>query len=171
MPTFQEFMDTVRDGVEQVGGQLGPEDDWLPMAFLEREDPESTDGVAELTMVGIDPEYMDEEERKEFLGSVVLPSIVEKMKARKYAFLSTAWMAKVGREEDGSVDTSIPPSEHPDRMEVVIITACDREIAEFCYAEIIRTPDHPPMLTPWETMARGIEVEGRFIDSVREVMR
>lgn len=160
--TFKEFVDVVRESINDMGPNLDPEDDWLPMAFLEDEDDA-------LVMVCVDPQFMNEEDGKEILGTVVLPGIVEKVKARKYAFLSTAWMAKIERDSDGEFDESIRLSEHPDRMEVVIIACCDREISQFHFAEIIRTPDHSPMLGPWE--ASSEQFESRFIDNVKEVMR
>lgn len=67
----------------------------------------------------------------------------------------------------------VPPSEHPDRQEMLSTMVLDREIVKVWHARISRGGKKAPRLGPWEDMdATGWEMpSGLMIDPIREAMR
>jgi hypothetical protein len=66
-----------------------------------------------------------------------------------------------------------PPSEAPNREEMISAMVLDREIVKVWHGRIIRSRKKPPRLGPWEDMdATGWNMPvGLMIDPIREAMR
>jgi hypothetical protein len=74
---------------------------------------------------------------------------------KRFAFIVEAWTVTMQTEEDvnGVKDGSLRPSEHPDRREVLIIHAEDRDGESIIGQYYILRPEHgPPKLSPLEVM-------------------
>jgi hypothetical protein len=63
----------------------------------------------------------------------------------------------------------LPPSAHPKRREVVLVTVVGREGTEMWRAPIVRDGRQPPRLGEWEK-GEG-PVSGEFIDPIRDVLQ
>lgn len=74
-------------------------------------------------------------------------------------FVTEAWISQAKSREDAI--SGPPPSQRPDRIEVVMVTAYEGVNIAIAYAPINRPEGKPPFLSPWEVMADG-SLEGRL---------
>jgi hypothetical protein len=95
--------------------------------------------------------------------------------ATEAVFVSTSWMVKSDRPPDmtaGKTDADsllggLMPSEHPDRVEVIVaIYQGKGDRSYFASAEVIRYPDKPPDLREWDTKMSDAKVGGRFAEAI-----
>jgi hypothetical protein len=90
----------------------------------------------------------------------MLRSVFRQKHVKRFAFIVEAWTAKVTpperitTAEQGYLEYDGPrPSEHPDRREVLMITAEDRSGESIMGMYYILRPEHgPPTLSPLEVM-------------------
>lgn len=87
-------------------------------------------------------------------------------KPTKVAIIASAW-AVIG--EPGQPPPATPPSQHPDRREIVVVVVADAERSEAWTAEIKRTRLRPPTLSSFEAGDPG--VSGPLIDPLIEALR
>ena len=87
---------------------------------------------------------------------------------KRYAFIVEAWIAQVGPSDlDEGVTRGEykgpPPSQHPDRREVLMITAEDRDGSQIIGQYFILRPEHgPPKLSPLEVQPYD-QTTGRMV--------
>jgi hypothetical protein len=164
-----QAVELAKGGVESNRELLGPEDDWQPVLIGLTE--------TEATVVGfpIMPNLKD-------TLVEVLATIAKQFGFKAMAVVTTVWYVKVAVDASSLTDEerealerehmNTPPSEHPNRVEAVLIQALDAEVMRFRVAEIERHPDAPPTLGEWKPLGEdNDEYGGRFPDALRDVLR
>lgn len=149
---FNEFL---RGAAETIGTQLGPEEDWAPMAFIIT--PES-----ELAVIGTEGWKNDDE-----LVAYVyrLAELIVEKKAQSFGMVATIWTLEV------PADAPVPirPRDHPDRVETLSIATYTADKTLTAHAVIGRHPDHAPTLQEWEVM--DAPVEGGMATPIQAALR
>jgi hypothetical protein len=160
-----EAVELAKAGVEGLAPDLDPDEDWEPV------------------MVGIT------EEKADVMGFPLLPGLKDVLvdvlakiaKVQHYkamAIVTTAWMidtASLDPDEAAALREAheagehVSASEHPKRVEIVMIQAIDPEVMRFESARVYRHEDAPPTLGPWQPFG-GDEIAGRFA-ALRTVLR
>lgn len=162
--SFADFAKMVKDGVEAVGKSFEqPDDDWMPVLFL-------LDADNQGTWVGIDGRFMASPESKNRLMRDVIKPMIAASGAKKMATVFSAWGVQLDKDEvEERGAPSVPPSKHPDRMEMVMVTCFDSEKVVSYQANIQRDDENPPTLAAWEELPEGMT--GRFVDGVQDTLR
>ena len=80
---------------------------------------------------------------------------------KRFVFIVEAWLAQVKTRRE--VEEGPPPSQHPDRREVLMITAEDRDGSQIMGVYYILRPEHgPPKLSPLEVQPYD-QTTGRMV--------
>ena len=155
--------------ISQIGQTLDPDDDWTPVLLLESRHEERF--VVPLGSLF----HADVASFGKDLAAAAMPELVARADAWLAGFVSTAWMVVGPREPveiaaDGStLLQGTPPSESPDRIEVVSLFVASADTEQHHSAQIVRRRGRPPALRPWIVVAGGGEVTlgGRFGNALR----
>jgi hypothetical protein len=91
----------------------------------------------------------------------ILRSLLKDMEADAYVFINEAWCVEV-REIP-----KIPPSEHPDRKEVVVISAENANRQLIGRRAILRPAGDKPSLAPLELNTKWTPVDGDMVGLMR----
>lgn len=157
--TYREFADWAKDSVRKISASFDkPDDDWDPVALVE-----GGDGQAIIVALVMD--------KRDYPAAVSV--IVEKTKARKVALVTSAWGLEFANREEGEAwnadPEALPPSQHPDGFEQVVVSVFDAERVEAWSAKILRDGEQPPGLAEWDW--GGAEVDGPMVGPIREALR
>lgn len=152
------FITAVREIVAARRRTLrGPDSDWLPMFAFS--------GPSGLTAVIIDPRLAADPDARDVLG-VEMAALAGLNAATMCGYALTSWMLVGVTAKSGLL-----PSQHPDRMEAVSLTAGaaradggDPEI-RLSYAQIARHAGRLPDLRPWVDLPKGAG-QGRIYESI-----
>ena len=80
---------------------------------------------------------------------------------KRFAFIVEAWLATLKTKRE--VDEGPRPSEHPDRREVLMVTAEDRDGSQIMGVYYILRPEHgPPKLSPLDVQTYD-KTAGRMV--------
>ena len=122
--TLDELIADAKGFIEDVTPKLEPEEDLVPAMVTDRA----------ISALVLPSPHLDKEMQK--IAS----------KSARWVFWATAWQA------EGVTDQSVRASDHPDRFEVVLIDAADREAdrREMWRAKLTRIPGKAPLLGDWE---------------------
>jgi len=83
---------------------------------------------------------------------------------KRLAFISEAWVATIHEPTAGALANSPRPSEHPDRREVLMVRAEDRDGTAMSGFYFILRPEHgKPTLSPLKIEDYGTHTAGRMI--------
>jgi hypothetical protein len=172
--TWSPRLLAIRETVEHIGKSLPPDDDWMPVVFVEGTFPADMPDV--------------------FLAGI-MRGLAIKMKARGMTFLSTVWMSHVkdpayfkpGPENESEEDMKRraldeaeawrkkhgPPSKDPNRIERIMLFSVYYggidDGTKMAYADIKRSPGKHPVLQDWHLHdAAEMGFTGRFYDAVYE---
>ena len=155
---MDEILQTIRQSATDIADQFtDPDDDWMPVAFFEMGDG---------TVVPMGGDLM---RNKELFVSVIMPMTIQKLHAQSVALIVSAWVIT-----SDTPDPDVPPSQHPDRIEVVLLTHVTADETEAWRAYIDRDPLglRPPRLGEWDHWEdEGGVIGGRFVDSIQEALR
>jgi hypothetical protein len=152
----QDLVGMLEGSARLVGhGFTDPEDDWPQLAVF--------DAPQGVSMMPIDELMSD----KDMLDRAILPKIVRELGATRVVLVLNTWHVKA--DEDGTVD--IPPSEHPDRRECLMLFEMTASgITQAHRAEIQRDDEGHRTLGAWENLdAPG--TSGRFIEHTVEALQ
>lgn len=127
-----------------------PDEDILPVLL--------TRGKRGLGITGL---VMPDDEAKENVAQLMIASLAF-AEATECVFICTAWMGPPNVED-------IPPSQHPERMERVILVHQTADNCDLYAAPVIRHDNRPPDLGQWEEM--GGAMGGRFGDAIEYGMK
>lgn len=147
MHTLQEVV----DGLSQLAEKVFNEDGAVHMIWILETEPH---------MLGIAGPYP--EDKNELVEG--LKYAIEQTNAQAIFMMCEAWTVQVGQHE---LDLpGPPPSERPDRIEVVVIQGENAEGTIMARRPIIRPKDGKPSLGPVEILKTaqdiGITAQGRF---------
>ena len=93
--------------------------------------------------------WTSDEEKRDII--VKLRELFRLRKVKRLVFMVEAWIAAVRADSEGETPR---PSEHPDRREVIIINAEDRDGSNLYGMYYILRPEHgPPTLSPLKLQA------------------
>jgi hypothetical protein len=187
--SFEEFV----EAVQQINREFGetylnvPGGDWNPSIWMN----EPGKGVIALVLP---PPFIDGDIPKEALAAA-MEQLVTKVGCNMAAFSSSSWMVKLEKHEAdrakaaredlkrqgrqaatyGDLD-SVPPSQHPNRVEAVVIYCADEDgRGALSMADITRDEEDRPTLGEWETKYTGpgdddFQAEGRFVEPLKRAM-
>ena len=178
-----ELVDALKLATHEIGKHLEPDGDWQPVAFCVSRS---------LGLVPVMPEQLSDERDKElFCAAVataiaisrahacvlVLPAYVVVPGDAAGRAIGDQWKAfeaEHGREPD-ITELGIPrPTDHPDRVEALVLNVYERERGRMEYAEVIRGGPFP-VLGEWQGLAHDDEGEetlgGRFSDAVQGALK
>jgi hypothetical protein len=93
--------------------------------------------------------WQDDTEKQ--IAVEMLRDLFREKQVKRFVFIVEAWIARVKSMRE--VEEGPPPSKHPDRREVLMITAEDRSGETIFGQYYILRPEHgPPKLSPLEVM-------------------
>lgn len=157
-----QAMDYVQMTVEEIkDGHQNPDDDWGSIAIAHSDE--------ENIVLGFDPQLFATPESKDRLKDI-LSQLIREKNIHTFVLVLSAWsvvhkhVPGTNPEEPGH----LPPSEDPNRQEVLIITGLDAEGVSSRSAEIERFEDKPPSLGEWKDAS---DVSGRFVESFLDALK
>lgn len=136
MGTFEEFRDETLATTRSVGEKFDePDDDWEPVAILQGDK-----NIIALLKV----------DKSQY--APLLKDMVRKFGGRYLAIVLSSWMVsyKGLSAAQRAIVSQIPPSQHPDRTEVLIVEIASPVDHEVWEAEITRRDGLPPLLGEWK---------------------
>jgi hypothetical protein len=158
--TESKLLDTAKAHVVDALADLeGPDDDIMPH-FL---------WLGPYGM-GLMPLYMmTDDDSKDQIASAMTASLVVG-RATEAVFVSTSWAVVVDRDSIDDLElqrlkhgeVKQRPSEHPDRVEIVMLMHSTGEGTAMIHANVTRYPDKPPTLGDWEGGELAERASGRF---------
>jgi hypothetical protein len=141
-----------------------PDDDWVPIAFLEGPEGQATFPLAD---------FMENDRAKDLLTEYILPQAITKFRAHTVVIVLSAWQGRT--LEPGTDWQDRPrPSEDPERKEILMLIEYTRDgIQRNTVAEIIRYEDSPPTLGEWESWGDDTTLgsDGRFVGPIVAAMK
>jgi hypothetical protein len=158
---LQQLITVAQTGARDIGEHMSaPDEDWRAMAFLDHGDETRFYECAE-AMVSVGA--------KNTLAQFLRREVAENH-STAFVMLNSVWMVKPPQGMPLEEATAGPrPSEHPDRIEALIVVGYTREEVYAYEALITRHEDEPPTLGPW-TEWKDADVAGRFVDDIREAL-
>jgi|SRR5580692_4581606 hypothetical protein len=112
-----------------------------------------------------------ESERDKEITVFALRAIMRKQKVKRYSFLSEAWMAtaKPGQEKLDRLPDGEQPSQRPDRVEVVVISASnDQGVVKSVMLRMVRG-EAGTVIRLDRDRAEAKTIRGRFADLLKPV--
>ena len=166
--SIEGTVEGIRRSIAQIGRSLGPEDDWEHVLVLEsRQEARVVCPLGVLFREQFAPVGKD-------VAAAVMPRLVEAADAWLAAFVTTAWMVEQPEEVEIGPDgytlrRGLMPSEDPRRVEIVGLFVVTEDTEQYHHAVIVRRPDRPPALRPWEMHSEreGAAIGGRFGNALR----
>lgn len=152
--------DFLMEAASGIGPTLGPEEDWMPTAFL----------VAQDGSMVISPliEWGDDDERADTIAALAL--VIEQREIVTVGMVHTIWMLMLfGGTTEEALNTSPRPRDHPQRSEAVMVMALTAEEVAMASAAIERHKDSPPTIREW--IDEPGEVEGALSTPILEALR
>ncbi len=160
-----------QERIERVGTNLDPDEDWMPVLFLEKDN--------DMAMVGL---LMMEDEQQKDMCAFVMEQLVRTTNPDSACFLSTAWMSRMREDNTYKNDEEIkeayrtgeilPPSKDPNRKEIVIAVCIgvkgENDGEAMMMGEIERSPDGPPRIKEWTIHDDEWGMSGRFADAIKK---
>lgn len=167
---MSKALEAALSGIAAITAEFDdPEDDYAAMAFFEHDD-----------QVTIIPSYqfMENDTTKDLLANFVLPRAAVKLGAETVVLVFSAFGVKIEKPTDEEWEEMPRPGEHPDRVEMLIVTEMNADgVQRSLVAYIDRDPfmKRPPTLTEFEENfgpgTEGAHWEGRFIDPLLAALK
>lgn len=160
-----------KEGVEYIRREMDLDEDWGGVLFMANEEEEKV----KLMPIGM---FFENTLTKDLVGQLVIPYALHKFKAKAFGMLVTAWTVHTdaGNVNDGDeiIDMLVPPSQHPQRTESLILFLADKTSQRFSSAEIKRPEgaDHPE-LSEWNErdLDEQHQLGGRLWDGPIKALR
>jgi hypothetical protein len=109
--------------IESLVAELEDDDDFMPFLICRRGDEEAYIGLAAMA-----------QETKDDIGDVMFAAVAV-TRAEEAVFAAISWTVHQGKDEE---PTDIPPSQHPQRQEAVVITHVTRDGDTMWIADLMR---------------------------------
>jgi hypothetical protein len=154
--TLSEWADSLQADVERVGHThvTKPDDDWLPMCWLESY-------TGEGIVLGLSWEMFASEESKDRLDEMLYKAAISASAVRA-AVLVNAWAIESTDDVEG-----VQPRDNPKRIELLMLNVLDLDETISRSATIHRHEGSRPTLSEWE---EADFVEGRQLNPLRLAM-
>lgn len=165
-------LETLKQSIEDIGRGLPPQDDWLPVLFLEKDKEAAIIGLA----------LMENDMTKDFCA-FVMETLIRVTNPDVAAFISCAWKGTPRSADQFSTAEEfeeayrkgyIPrPRDDPSREEIVIAVVIgvrgENDGQCILSGEVERHEDKGPTIRSWEEWDNeGTEVKGRFAEAIRK---
>lgn len=158
---------TMKEGVLAIGEELEADEAWEPALFMASEEEDV------VSIMPLAPLFVNAAS-KEIAGEIVIPMAIKKYKAKAFGLVLTSWIVEIDAKgvEEGElpIDAMVPPSQHPQRQEVLVLALADQTTSTFLRAEITRDGDHPS-LSEWERMDEANNFGGTLWDAPIKALR
>jgi len=162
-----------QEQIEHIGTGLAPDDDWLPVLFLEKDD--------ETAVIGL---LLMENDTMKDICAKVMEMLVRVTNPDSACFVSTAWLSSMPEDKRGKYQSEeeireafdsgeLPrPSEDPNRKEIVVAVCIgvkgENDGEAMMMGEIERSPDKPPRIKEWNIHDDDMGMSGRFAGAIKE---
>jgi len=164
--TFNQFAEHAKRIAVMQGRQFThPDDDWTITVLVEHP------GDQRPFVIHVPGWVSNDGDAKEVLGWA-LGQAARATKPTKVALIQSAWVVDrelTGRPYDPEHEPM--PRDHPDRIERLVLTVFDPEIAVMHWADIHRRRRRPPVLGPWAAAPRDGFVSGRMATPLIDALR
>lgn len=158
-PSIEQVVQYIKDTTAKIAADFtDPDDDWQGVMFFIGGDNDA-----------MLPLMFENEREKDFVSTVAIPELIREHKPWIVAQLQSAWTLSLPREQAGRDDIPLP-SQHPDRVEALIMIVCTVEQVQMWTAKINRYETRPPTLAAWE-LFQATGSEGRFITPIVETLK
>lgn len=154
----------MRQSVERVGRGLGPDDDWMPIAFMVNADQE--------VAVVATPGWSNDDEKYQFTAALALQAIAHH--AVCMGIVATTWMLTFTPDDPEYAQAGqgiyVRPSQSPERKEAVVVMTTTRDVSTMSIAMIKRRQRRHPQLSEWDITddrKEGARLEGDMLDPLR----
>lgn len=139
-----------------------PDDDWVPILFLE-------DAEGQRATVPIE-HFMVNDQSKDLLAEYIIPQVIEKFEAKIAVMVLSVWRCSpIPKGVDP--DDRPRPSEDVNRTEAVMLIEYTSEgVTRSAMAPIVRHEDAPPTLEDWISDF-GQSEDGRFVTPIVKAMK
>jgi hypothetical protein len=199
--TWSPRLMSLRETIEDIGKDLPPEDDWMPVVMVEGIFPADMPGVKPeqigqpgIIVLGMAGNLMNHDAGKDFVA-IMMEGMAEKFRATAMTFISTAWAStpparKMSKAEEEYYKNESEeetrkrmyaeakafgrPSEDPNRKEIVIVLSVaygGEDDGTKIATADIVRSKGPPQLTNWKIIAPGVGFTGRFPDAIYQGLK
>lgn len=158
----------MRLGVEDSRKLMDIEGDWDAILFVVG--PEKKVAMVPLQHL------LTDDRAKDFVGEELIPKVIREVQGEAIGMIMSAWMVSVDAPTEDVkkgevIDMLVPPSQHPNRQEILMIMLADQEKQRCVSAEIKRPEgaEHPE-LSEWK-VSEADEFGGRFWDEPIKALR
>ena len=148
-----ELLGIIEEAVVAIGKSIDPDDDWHPILWTVNRQ----DHVVINSLVGMSTEQQ----------ARAIPLIEKMQGARLAGFVVTAWFVA----QDADKPCLLPPSQDPDRQEIVCISVAGPDGVITSQAHIRRSLTEAPHLKPWKRFTQPGTNRGRFPDALLAGLR
>lgn len=161
-----------QEQIENIGKNLDPKDDWMPVLFLEKDNERAIIGLM----------MMGNEEEKD-MCAFVMEQIIRVTNPDSACFISTAWLSMMEEgarkyQSDEEVREAfrsgelLPPSKDPNRKEIVVAVCVgvkgENDGEAMMMGEIERSPGKPPRIKEWTIHDDDMGFSGRFAEAMQK---
>jgi hypothetical protein len=158
---LETFIEEVKIMTHSVGQTFAdPEDDWSPIMFI------LTDKGIVLIMI----QTITDEFSKDLTFREILPELIRENEGRMAIFVCSAWTLEMPMKpefEPPELEDIPLPSESPDRIEQLMLSAVAPGRTVLCAAKIYRDGEQPPVLSEWSIHGDDeAKLEGRIFDGM-----
>ena len=151
------FEGSIKKYIRRITEGFKPDEDIIACIFIKKDN--------EVTINALSGGFFEDVEAKNKLAYAVLPTIILAQNCDQIAFFKAVWMVQMKK---GEYDTSVVPSEHPDRVEGIMLDIGDVESMKSYFAKIARRPILPPILGEFELLPGT--PEGRMYDPLIDAL-
>jgi hypothetical protein len=176
-PALPQFVGIIRQICDRIAADFdAPDSDFAPIMVVLPGDG------SDFRVFGLPGELLGGgEEGKDILADEIMVPIIDAVGAKMLAWTMSAWTLELEGMNEAAARRAVALaqaqglSNHPNRVERVMVTAIDSHNVESWSAQIHRTAIAPPTLGEWEDFMRKFgdkaTVEGRFLDPLQAALR
>lgn len=174
LPTLEEFTEVCIEGVDQMAAAFEhPDEDFAPIMQLFAGDSQ------DLFVIGFDGRFLASAESKDMLAERIMVPMIFGTGAKMLATVLSAWALEIRglNEQDARMAMEMAQrnglSNHPNKVERVIVTAMNAHKTMIAMADINRDGENPPTLGEWDRMdtLQGGVLDGRFVTPLQNALR
>jgi hypothetical protein len=162
-PEFDLLAHGLSHARESLEGLEDPEEDIMPVLLFT-----GPYGMGVMPLLD-----MEDDAAKDALAEMMTTTLACS-RADQALMITCSWMVHATKPKGDKSLLDVMPSEHPDRVEVItaMYMTAGEKTESITSAVIIRHPDKPPELGPWDTTIAGkgdddsFKIGGRFGDAI-----
>ena len=153
---FDQFVKYLKESVQEIALKLTPEADWDTIFFLFND---------QTGMYKVLPSFTNDQDKNLYF-KLIIPTMIQENEVTMCGFILTAWAVD---DSLSSSKTEVRPSQHPDRIEILIIEALSADKNLSILFKIKRQKGKHPILELWRQDDE--HSEGRFVEPIMKALQ